>query len=621
MKYLFFCSFCLLYLNCFADNPITGNQNVDPGSTETYTVNWDSWGTVYENFANVTWTITGGILLSSDKHSATIQWNNIPSWENGYGSIEVFEDLGGGFASLNVNLINFVEGIAETCNGSLGPPVIFFDFGSGTNPGPSLPSGVTTYSYNSSCAIFSGEYSITNSTVGCRGPWLGISDDHTVGDINGYMMIVDADDRRGEVFRLTTNGLTNAFRYEFSAWIANISEGWPNPRVHFEIRNLNNTLIKKSPSYVIIFNSTTPWQRISFMFDIPVGTTSIQVVLVNEHSNPDGNDFVVDDIAFAPCYTPILASFTANPIMTEKSYICNNGGTVNLYSWWPTNLIPFNNPSFQWQKSTDYGSTWSNIIGATNLNYTQSENTEGIYKYRILAYETSNINQFVVSNVITYFIQKMIVDPGTFYVQGCTSTQTQLTPSYYLQYSDPSGPPLSFNFTWTPGTNLSNTQVSDPVISLPALPPPNPPNPPNPLPPINYTYSLTVQSIDFGCAATATQIVSHINPRKVGVFTAFTPNNDGLNDFFFPKYIWDYSYFGAEFWIYNRWGQLIHYRNQGTTQQDWHWDGKVGGVPQNGDNYVFWFRIPGCPTNYLTPLPPGVTYENGIVKGNFVLVR
>ncbi len=623
MKILLTCGFFFCYFACLADPIISGNATVQPGSTETYTANWESWGGIYENYANVTWTVTGGTLLYSDKHTATIQWDVPPPWENGVGGIEVYEDLGSQSGSMSIDIVNFIEGVLETCNGVLGAPAIAIDFGSGNNPGPPLPAGTTTYNYNSSCAIFSGEYTRTNSTVSCRNDWIGLTEDHTPGDINGYMLMIDADNNRGEVYRTTVNGLTNTFQYEFSVWVANIAPGYPNPRIHFELWSTSNQFIDKSGSYSITFDSQNPWQRISFMFPLPAGATSLQVVLVDENGNPDGNDFVVDDISFAPCYPPIVASFTANPTVTAKSYTCDNG-TVNLYSWWPTPSSPYNNPGFQWQKSTD-NSTWVNISGATTMNYTQTENTANIYYYRMKAYETSNPSQFVYSNTIIYYVQKMVVNPNTFYVSGCVSSPVELNPSVNLQYSDPSGPPLSYTYSWSPGTYLSNTQIANPTITLPALPPLNPPNPPNPPPPVNYFYTLNVQNTNYGCTGSNTQTVAHINPRTVYLFNAFTPNGDGLNDYFYPVNIWDYTQFGAEFSIYNRWGQVIFYRNWGLTKLDWSWDGKVNGVPQDPAVFVYTLRIPGCPTHYVACpscfVNPPTPANNYTISGTFTLIR
>ncbi|MBL0146747.1 MAG: hypothetical protein IPP48_14475 [Chitinophagaceae bacterium] len=202
-------------------------------------------------------------------------------------------------------------------------------------------------------------------------------------------------------------------------------------------------------------------------------------------------------------------------------------------------------------KSVNNGVTWTDIVGATTSNYTQTESLAGIYQYRIFAYETSDPLQYIISNVLTYYVQKMVVNTKSYSVYSCNPTPVQLEPSYYMQYADPNGPTLTYTFNWTPATYLNNPNLEAPVITLPALTPPTI-NSPAPPPPTNYTYGLTVQNTNFvGCVASNTQTVLHYNPRKVVVPTAFTPDGDGINDLFRSLNLQDYP--GGEFWIWNRW--------------------------------------------------------------------
>jgi gliding motility-associated-like protein len=70
-------------------------------------------------------------------------------------------------------------------------------------------------------------------------------------------------------------------------------------------------------------------------------------------------------------------------------------------------------------------------------------------------------------------------------------------------------------------------------------------------------------------------------PSFLYVANAFTPDGDGLNDFFSPKAFnleGDYN-----FYIYNRWGELIFQSSDLNTQ----WDGKYMGNPCQMDVYVW----------------------------------
>ncbi len=594
MKLLFTCMLSILCFFVKADDFIVGNKSVTPGAVETYTANWPSWGSIYENYANVTWTVYLGTVLSSDKHTVTIQWDNIPAWENATGSIEVYEDLGSQTGFANVDIVNFVEGILETCSGVLGPAAIYEDFGTGFNPGPALPPGTITYPYIPICNLQPGYYTISNNTVGCNGNWLGLIQDHTPGDVNGYMLMVDGDENRGEVYRTTATGLTQAFGYEFSVYVANLANypSFERPRLQFEIYDLSNNLIQQSGSYRIEYDPSDPWKKISFLFNLPSGITAVQIILINKNNDGQGNDFCVDDISFAPCYPPILASFSPTTI-DVKSYTCNSG-TVNIYSRWPTPTIPYANPGFKWQKSTN-GGNWIDIPSATTMNYVRTESVAGLYEYRMYAYNISNPTQFVLSNVITYYVQKMVVDAKTYRVYNCNPSAVQLIPTYNLQYRDPSITNLNYTFTWSPATYLSSTSDEKPTILLPPQTPPAVNAPAQT--PISYPYTLTVANTNYaGCIGSNNQTVLHHNPRKVAIPNAFIPSSNPPNNVFRPINLEDYS--GGEFWIWNRWGNLVFY-STGPTAASYSWNGRYGGQPADPGTYTWRVAIPGCPYNII----------------------
>jgi gliding motility-associated-like protein len=136
------------------------------------------------------------------------------------------------------------------------------------------------------------------------------------------------------------------------------------------------------------------------------------------------------------------------------------------------------------------------------------------------------------------------------------------------------GQPLQFNATggvnyvWTPSTGLSATNIPDPI----------------------GVYDGSFDSIRYrvdvfnsvGCSVPAFVTVKvYKTAPQVFVPTAFTPNNDGLNDVIRPIAV------GIEriayFRIFNRWGQMVF-----STTADGHgWDGKIGGVLQATNTFVW----------------------------------
>jgi gliding motility-associated-like protein len=96
-----------------------------------------------------------------------------------------------------------------------------------------------------------------------------------------------------------------------------------------------------------------------------------------------------------------------------------------------------------------------------------------------------------------------------------------------------------------------------------------------------YTVKLVVTNNTLGCTDSTTRRVTVLDHCYIDVATAFTPNNDGINDYFSPHNAIKADNY--EFKIFNRWGQLVFQSN------NWrdHWDGKIKGVPQGTGVFVW----------------------------------
>lgn len=134
-----------------------------------------------------------------------------------------------------------------------------------------------------------------------------------------------------------------------------------------------------------------------------------------------------------------------------------------------------------------------------------------------------------------------------------TITKCDITP-FYLSF--PWLDPNSYNIFWTSGAD--SILVDEPG---------------------NYNYSIVY------CNDTVSgSIIVDFLSRSPSLFlpNSFTPNNDGINDVFFPKGVpsdpIDYS-----FEIFDRWGQLIWK----TDNPKGFWDGKIGVDPIPNGVYVY----------------------------------
>lgn len=119
-------------------------------------------------------------------------------------------------------------------------------------------------------------------------------------------------------------------------------------------------------------------------------------------------------------------------------------------------------------------------------------------------------------------------------------------------------------YNWSPSYGLNDPGVQKPITTLDR----------------DVTYLVTATTAS-GCIATdEVKIKVYIGP-EIYVPTAFSPDNDGLNDILkaIPVGIKTFKHFV----VYNRWGQQIFY----TTDPNRGWDGRIKGVEQDTGTFVW----------------------------------
>jgi large repetitive protein len=94
-------------------------------------------------------------------------------------------------------------------------------------------------------------------------------------------------------------------------------------------------------------------------------------------------------------------------------------------------------------------------------------------------------------------------------------------------------------------------------------------------------FTIKLQAIDeYGCIQEIEKEIE-LTDYFLVVPNVFSPNSDGINDYFFPKFV---NVTKLEFWILNKWGETIFYSEDINSQG---WDGKVGGEYAMPGNYVY----------------------------------
>jgi len=122
----------------------------------------------------------------------------------------------------------------------------------------------------------------------------------------------------------------------------------------------------------------------------------------------------------------------------------------------------------------------------------------------------------------------------------------------------------NMKYTWSPSTGLDHSDIEKPTAILDRDQ-------------LYQLYTITEK----GCKKQTQILIKRFSGPELYIPTAFTPNNDGLNDRLkvFPVGISSFGFFA----VYDRWGQLI-YR---TTNYHDSWDGTLNGKPLATGTFVY----------------------------------
>jgi gliding motility-associated-like protein len=291
-----------------------------------------------------------------------------------------------------------VKGLAQTCSGSLGDPVIYQTFGSGPNPGMALPFGVTNMTYTSSDCPNDGYYTIANSInlgQNCHTTWQEVTSDHT-GDPEGYMMVINASQEPSIFFTQTANGLCPNTTYEFSAYILNLitlAASGPNvnePNITFSVETMSGQVLATYNTGTIPSTAGPTWNKYGTYFVTPAGVTDVVVKMTNNAPGGNGNDLILDDIAFRAC-GPIIRTGFGSLAATGDQNLCE--GSSAGYTLTASVGQGYVNPLMQWQINYNNGG-WTDLPGKTTptLDIAFTNAVKGSYQYRLAVGEGDNIN-------------------------------------------------------------------------------------------------------------------------------------------------------------------------------------------------------------------------------------
>ena len=276
------------------------------------------------------------------------------------------------------------------CGGNSGDPIFTETFGTGT-VNSELPPGTTTFNYING-SPYDGEYTVANNSG--YFDWHNV-EDHTPNDIDGKMLIVNADFDPGEFYRTTINGLCEQTTYEFSAWLINLlpasgcGGNGISINVQYEIWDITDTVLLAIGATGSIENTVNPvWLQYALLFQTEVGQSSVILKMKNYGVGGCGNDLAIDDIVFKTCGDNVtIEDNTTSASIT----ICEDETPFSTQIIAVPDFTVFSSHYYQWQESTD-GTTWTDITGENSNIYNITGLNNTTFYRVIVAEDSANID-------------------------------------------------------------------------------------------------------------------------------------------------------------------------------------------------------------------------------------
>ncbi len=179
----------------------------------------------------------------------------------------------------------------------------------------------------------------------------------------------------------------------------------------------------------------------------------------------------------------------------------------------------------------------------------------GNYPVTLFIFNIGGIDSVVYSNYIT-------VNAGTFITTNIDSATIYQGDPIQLVASG------GVSYLWSPDIYLDNIFNSSPIAS-----------------PIDTTNYQVVMTDANGCSSVKSILINVIPPETVWAPTAFTPNNDQVNDVFYIKAGGIITKYVLK--IFDRWGEMVFTSND----QNDGWDGTYQSKELNVGVYLYYYKV------------------------------
>jgi len=212
---------------------------------------------------------------------------------------------------------------AQPANCVFKSPSITIHFGTGNVPDLNTVEP-DDYSRVANSCPSDGHYAYTPYTSDCfRGDWFTLTEDHTPGDANGNMLLVNASWNAGPFLATTLTGLKSNTTYEFGVWLMNvcrISDKCPFPLlpdIFIRLQTPAGKTVAQFATGDVPRHEAPHWTQYRAVFTTPPSVTSLRVTMQDVHPGGCGNDFALDDITLRECVKQPPPATSKKPATTQ----------------------------------------------------------------------------------------------------------------------------------------------------------------------------------------------------------------------------------------------------------------------------------------------------------------
>lgn len=220
---------------------------------------------------------------------------------------------------LTLLILAFISSAQSDC--VFKPPELSVHFGTGNMPA-SNNSVLSSYRQVYHTCPSDGFFSFAPFTSSCfNDDWHTLTEDHTPGDNNGNMLLVNAGEEGSVFLKMPITGLKGNTLYQLGVWLVNLCK--PTKKCGFALLpNLNIRL--ETPEGKLVANIATGelpripeprWTHYIANFTTPASASNLMLVMTDKMPSGCGNDFALDDITFREC----VKKETIKPVVIPKT--------------------------------------------------------------------------------------------------------------------------------------------------------------------------------------------------------------------------------------------------------------------------------------------------------------